>query len=110
MDAAGRVPGGEIWLDFSLIYKFVVKTSADVLIATYDNIGGNFNAYPVVANFTGTGSQTTFALPSAPINENATQIFINGVYQQKNTYSISVANLIFSAAPPYTATIEVVYA
>lgn len=40
LDSAGRVPGGEIWLTASDSYKFVLKTSADVLIATYDNITG----------------------------------------------------------------------
>lgn len=41
LDAAGRVPsGGEIWLTDSLIYKFVIKDSNDVLIGTYDNIAG----------------------------------------------------------------------
>jgi hypothetical protein len=39
LDSAGRVPsGGEIWLQFGIGYKFVLKTSTDVLIATYDNI------------------------------------------------------------------------
>ena len=39
LDSAGRVPGGEIWLD-ALPYKFLLKDSNDVLIATYDNISG----------------------------------------------------------------------
>jgi len=38
LDAAGRVPSGEIWLTTSIIYKFVLKDSNDVLIGTYDNI------------------------------------------------------------------------
>lgn len=38
LDAAGRVPGGEIWLTENFEYKFLVKTSADVEIASYDNI------------------------------------------------------------------------
>ena len=42
LDSAGRVPsGGEIWLTDPLIYKFVLKTSAAVTIATYDNVPGN---------------------------------------------------------------------
>ena len=41
LDAAGRVPGGEIWLTENVQYKFVLKTSADVTIATYDNVDGN---------------------------------------------------------------------
>lgn len=109
LDAAGRVPGGEIWLDYTKLYKFVVKTSADVLIATYDNVGGSFNSAPLLANFTGTGSQTAFTLPSAPANENTTQVYVNGVYQQKNTYAVSSTTLTFSTAPPYTSTIEVNY-
>jgi len=40
LNAAGRVPGGEIWLTASLDYKFSLFTSADVLIATWDNIVG----------------------------------------------------------------------
>lgn len=109
LDAAGRVPGGEIWLDYSQQYKFIVKTSADVLIATYDNVGGSFNTSFLLANFTGNGSQTVFTLPSSALNENDTQIYINGVYQQKNTYSAVTTTLTFSEAPPYTASIEVVY-
>lgn len=49
LDAAGRVPnGGEIWLLLGVGYKFVVKTSTDVLIATYDNIPSS--AQPPAAN------------------------------------------------------------
>lgn len=49
LDAAGRIPsGGEIWLTLGVGYKFVVKTSADVLIATYDNIPSS--AQPPAAN------------------------------------------------------------
>ena len=40
LDAAGRVPGGEIWLTNGLQYKFLIKTSADVQIGSYDNIFG----------------------------------------------------------------------
>lgn len=109
LDAAGRVPGGEIWLDYTKLYKFVVKTSADVLIATYDNIGGSFSATPLLANFTGTGAQTIFTLPSAPTDINSTQVYINGVYQQKNTYSLVLTTLTFTAAPPFTSSIEVLF-
>jgi len=42
LDSAGRVPsGGEIWLTDAVAYKFVLKTSAAVTIATYDNVVGN---------------------------------------------------------------------
>jgi len=41
LDSSGRVPsGGEIWVELQL-YKFVLKTSANLLIATYDNVGSS---------------------------------------------------------------------
>jgi hypothetical protein len=40
LDSGGRVPSGEIWLTDGAIYKFVLQTSTNVLIATYDNISG----------------------------------------------------------------------
>jgi len=109
LNAAGRVPTGEIWLDYTKLYKFIVRTSTDVLIATYDNVGGSFNTSAIIANFTGTGSQVNFSLLSNPISENSTQIYINGVYQQKNTYAVAGAVVTFSEAPPFTSTIEVNY-
>jgi hypothetical protein len=108
LDSAGRVPSGEIWVLIRL-YKFVLKTSADVLIATYDNVGSSFNATAIIANFTGNGSTVAFTLASAPANENATNIYINGVYQQKDTYSVAGAVVTFSQAPPTTSSIEVNY-
>lgn len=38
LDAAGRVPGGEIWLTDGVEYKFTVTTSTNVLIGTYDDV------------------------------------------------------------------------
>lgn len=109
LDGAGRVPSGEIWLTNAVSYKFIVKDSADSLIGTYDNVLGINNNNLSVQNFTGNGSQVNFTLSSAPLDENATFIYINGVYQQKNTYSLASTVLTFSAAPPLTSTIEVVY-
>ena len=104
LDSAGRVPGGEIWLLFAS-YKFVLKTSTAVLIATYDNITSGAGITTIV-NFTGDGTTVSFGLGNAT-NENTTNVYINGVYQQKNTYSLSGSNLVFSTAPPTTSTIEV---
>jgi hypothetical protein len=108
LDSAGRVPGGEIWLTASL-YKFVLNTSTDVLIATYDNISGIGAASYQVNNFTGTGSQTVFTLTNASLGENFTFVYINGVYQQKNTYAVASTTLTFSEAPPLTSLIEVMF-
>jgi hypothetical protein len=91
------------------LYKFVLKTSTEVTIATYDNVGSSFNTIPFIANFTGNGSTVAFTLASSPASENTTNVYINGVYQQKNTYSIAGAVLTFSEAPPVTSSIEVNY-
>jgi hypothetical protein len=109
LNSAGRVPsGGEIWVQLRL-YKFVLETSTNVLIASYDNVGSSFNATAIIANFTGNGATVAFTLASAPAGENATNVYINGVYQQKNTYSVAGAVLTFSEAPPVTSSIEVNY-
>lgn len=110
LDAAGRVPSGEIWLTNGVTYKFVVKDSAGNLIGTYDNINGiNESAFTNIANFTGTGSAVTFTLPVSPLSENWINVYINGVYQFKNTFSLSGNVITFSAAPPFTSKIEVQY-
>lgn len=109
LDSAGRVPGSsEVWLIIGSAYKFIAKTSTDVQLWSADNITGIAGA-SLIQNFVGTGAQTVFTLSNAPFSENTTQVYINGVYQQKNTYSVSGVSLTFSEAPPLTSTIEVSY-
>lgn len=50
--------------------------------------------------FSGTGSQTTFTLTKDPISRSNTMVYINGIYQQKDTYFLSGNDLVFSEAPP----------
>jgi hypothetical protein len=108
LNSAGRVATSEVWLSGSP-YKFLLKDSNDVLIATYDNISGIGAASYQVNNFTGTGSQTVFTLSAASLGENFTFVYINGVYQNKNTYTVSGVTLTFSQAPPLTSLIEVMF-
>ena len=87
LDASGRVPTGEIWLTDSLIYKFVLKDSNDVLIATYDNITGinsNFVAYTTEQEIqTATAGQTVFNLATTTYQPgtNSLSVFVDGVNQ-----------------------------
>jgi len=109
LDAAGRVPdGGEIWIT-SARYKFVLTDSNNVLIATYDNLSGIGAASYQIQNFTGTGSQTVFTLSAISFGEDFTFVYINGVYQNKNTYTVNGTTLTFSEAPPFTSLIEVMF-
>ena len=109
MDAAGRVPdGGEIWIT-AAAYKFVLTDSNNVLIATYDNIFGVGVPPYDPDNFTGDGTTVAFTLSTSISNENTISVHINGVYQNKNTFSVSGTTLTFSEAPPTTSKIEVSY-
>ena len=99
LDAAGRVPGGEIWITGQR-YKFVLKTSTDVLIATYDNIAG-IGAF-FATDFVGDGTTVIYTVLNS-----VGFVYINGVYQNQNTYSISGTTLTFTQAPPLTSIIEV---
>lgn len=109
LDAAGRVPdGGEIWIT-AVAYKFVLKDSNDVLIATYDNISGAGVPINNPDNFTGNGTSVAFTLSTSVASENVISVYINGVYQNKNTFSVSGTTLTFSEAPPTTSLIEVNY-
>ena len=58
LNAAGRVPTGEIWLTTSTNYKFVLYTSASVLIASYDNISGANDFASIYAAFANTADPT----------------------------------------------------
>ena len=87
LDSAGRVPGGEIWLTDSLIYKFVIETSTNILIGTYDNITGvnsNFVNYTVQEEvITATAGQTVFNLTTINYTPgtNSLSVYIDGVNQ-----------------------------
>lgn len=87
LDAAGRVPSGEIWLTDGLQYKFVLKDSNDVLIGTYDNVIGinsNFVNYAVQEEIqTATAGQTVFNLTTINYTPgtNSLSVFVDGVNQ-----------------------------
>ena len=88
LDAAGRVPdGGEIWLTDGVAYKFVLKTSTDVLIATYDNISGINSNFVNFTNDqeiqTATAGQTVFTLTTMAYlpGTNSLSVFVDGVNQ-----------------------------
>jgi hypothetical protein len=57
--------------------------------------------------FSGDGTTTTFTLSIAPTNEAHTLVYINGVYQEKSTYSVSGSTLTLSEAPDTGDSIEV---
>jgi hypothetical protein len=63
----------------------------------------------LTASYTGNGSQVAYALTANPQTEANTSVYIDGVYQNKNTYSVSGVVVTFSEAPPLNSAIEIVY-
>ena len=53
-----------------------------------------------VQRLSGTGAQTVFTLNAAPQSGNVVDIYINGIYQNKDTFTVSGADVTFSEAPP----------
>lgn len=81
----------------------------DANAATARSTLGVADATLTVDRFSGDGSDTTFTLSADPGSENNAQVYISGVYQQKDQYSVSGTTLTFTAAPPSgTDNIEVV--
>ena len=96
LDSRGEA---NVWLS-GVSYKFALYTSVGVLIWTVDNI----NSSTFASNATGDGTTTAFSVVNG-----FTAIYINGVYQNRNTYVATSGTVTFSQAPPYTSIIEVVY-
>jgi hypothetical protein len=71
----------------------------------YTSLNDNaFGGGSVATNATGNGTQTIFPVSSLPF-----AIYINGVYQNQNTYSFANGNVTFTQAPPLTSIIEFVF-
>jgi len=83
-------------------YSIQVKDKNGSVV--YTSLNGNAGASgSAVQNATGTGTQTIFNVSSTP-----TAIYINGVYQNQNTYTLTPNTVTFSQAPPFTSIIEFV--
>ena len=60
-------------------------------------------------NLVGDGNTTSFALGGSPRSSEHMMVFLNGVYQEKTTYTLAGSNISFNTAPPNGYTIEVKY-
>ena len=73
----------------------------------WGDIGGSGATNISTNEFSGNGSTTAFTLSADPSTENNTQVYIDGVYQEKGTYAVAGTTLTFSTAPPNGTSIEV---
>ena len=67
-------------------------------------VGANFTNN----TFTGDGSQTAFTTTVQAGSKNNAQVYIDGVYQLKSSFSVSGLTLTFTEAPPLNSQIEVI--
>ena len=89
--------------------NITLTTNASTDTITIASSGGSSQLVAQKNTFTGNGSATAYTLSSTIADEARTQVYIDGVYQSKDTYSTSGTTLTFSAAPPNTAAIEVIH-
>ena len=83
-------------------YSMTVRDAKNTLVYTSESIF-NTLGQGQVQNLSGDGIDDTFALNFIP-----SLVFINGVYQFQNTYSIVGGDIVFSEAPPFNSSIELV--
>jgi len=92
-----------VYSSFTLRYSH-----QDTTWYTLDTTGVGQGSASITRNdYVGTGSQTVYTLTTEPETVNNTQVYIDGIYQEKNTYGVSGTTLTFTEAPPLNATIEV---
>ena len=66
-------------------------------------------AFSTSGSLVGDGITATFALGGSPRSSDHTMVFLEGVYQEKENYSISGSNIAFTTPPPNGYSIEVKY-
>ena len=82
------------------------NTGDTLQVATFVKIFGTGDM--ITDTFTGNGSTAAYTLTTDPSTEDNTIVFVDGVYQEKDTYTVSGTTLTFDANVPNGASIEVV--
>lgn len=90
---------GQIATDSLLINGVAVTASGNV----------SFDTTYLTASYVGDGTTVAYALTANPQTENNVNVYVDGVYQNKTTFSLSGTTVTFSEAPPLNAAIEIVY-
>jgi hypothetical protein len=89
--------------------SLTTNAGTDTITIASSGGGGSSQLVAQKNTFTGNGSTTAYTLTSTVADEARTQVYIDGVYQSKDTYSTSGNTLTFSTAPPNTGAIEVIH-
>ena len=93
------INAGQIDTDALYLGGVAVTSSADI----------EFQTTYLTASYTGDGSTVAYSLTANPQSEANVSIYVDGVYQNKTTFSLSGTTVTFSEAPPLNSAIEIVY-
>lgn len=86
--------------------ELTVAAEADDVLQI-DSFSSTIGPGDIVTNtFTGDNSTVSFTLTTDPGVEDNVFVYIDGVYQEKETYSVNGSSLVFSEAPYTDASIE----
>jgi hypothetical protein len=111
-DLAISFPEGDVGAGLNNIVPSAVDRADKILsfdtegnVTTISNTTASIAASILGANyikntFTGDGATTAFTLSDDPVSKNNIQIYVNGIYQPKDSFSLSTTTLTFSEAPP----------
>lgn len=107
LDSAGRC---SLWLDgyyYMEMWTGDKNVAGSTLLWTQDNVSPTLGVSPpaptgviTVQRFSGDNVTTVFVLSVSADTSNAVWVFVEGVYQQKNTYTVSGTTLTFTSSPP----------
>lgn len=91
--------------------KKTYQLQAGILDANWTEYGSTSTTVTAYVDkfTTANGVLVAFTLTAAPSDVNQTNVFVGGVYQEKDTYTIVGTTLTFSEAPPTGNNIEVDY-
>jgi hypothetical protein len=94
--------GGELYFNSVALVAKVYDLGTDI----WYQVGQPTS--PVSNGYVGNGSTANFTLSIAPANKNLTLVYIDGVYQNKDQYSVAGTTLTFTSAPASSAKVEVI--
>ena len=95
-------------LTFAAGSNMTITTNASNDTITFASSGSGGSSSSFAKNtFSGDGSTTAFTLTTSMSNEDGLIVFIDGVYQADNVYSVSNTTLTFATAPVNGRIIEV---
>ena len=85
----------------------ITSVSNETISSSGGSGGVGLNLTVDVHEATGDGSTTAFDTGTTISSEDFTTVFVDGVYQEKGTYSTSGSTVTFSSAPPSGVSVEI---